>query len=48
MKKCFNWINLRPMCKKDNTINGDNIDMRVYLLQKLKGNYFMKTNAQEG
>ena len=26
MKKCFNWINLRPMYIKDNIIRGDKID----------------------
>ena len=29
MKKCFNWINLRPMYKKDKIIKGDEIDMRL-------------------
>ena len=45
MKKCFNWINLRPMYSKDNIIKGDKIDLRLYLLQEIKGNYFMKLNA---
>ena len=48
MKKFFNWINLRPMYAKDNIIKGDRIDMRLYLLQEIKTNYFMKLNAQEG
>ena len=34
MKKCFNWVNLRPMYVKDNIIKGDKIDMRLYLLQE--------------
>ena len=34
MKKCFNGINRRPMYVKDKIIKGDNIDMRLYLLQK--------------
>ena len=48
MKKCFNWVNLRPMYVKDNTIEVDKIDMRLYLLQEMKGNYFIKSNGQEG
>ena len=42
MKKCSNWINLRPMHVKDNNIKSDKIDMRLYLLQGIKSNYFMK------
>ena len=48
VKKCFNWINFRPMYVKDNIIKGDKIDMRLYLLQEIKGNYFVKLNAKEG
>ena len=40
MKKCFNWVNLRPMYLKDNNVKGDKNDMRLYLLQELKGNFF--------
>ena len=47
MKKCFNWINLRPMYVKDNIVNGDKIDMRLYLVQEIKGKYFMKINVEE-
>ena len=45
MKKCFNWINLRPMNIKDNIFKSDKIDKRLYLSQEMKGNYFMKLNA---
>ena len=48
MRKCFNWINLRPMFVKSNIIEGDEIDMRLSLLQEIKSDYFMKLNAQEG
>ena len=48
MKKCFNWVNLRPMYVKDIIIKGDKIDLRLYLLQEIKGNYFVKLNGQEG
>ena len=47
MKKCCNWINLRPMYIKDNIIEGDKIDMRLYLLQEVKANYFLKLNVEE-
>ena len=48
MKKCFNWINLRPMYATDNIIKGDKIDMRLYLLQKIKSNYLLKLNVKKG
>ena len=38
VKKCFNWVNLRPMYVKDNFIEGDKVDERLYLLQEIKGN----------
>ena len=47
MEKCFNWIKLRPMYVKENSIKGDKIDMRLYLLQEVKSNYFMKLNVEE-
>ena len=45
MYKSTNWINLRPMYIKDNIVKGDKIDMRLYLLQEIKSNYFMKLNV---
>ena len=45
MKKCFNWINLRPMYIKDNFVNGDKIDYHLYLLQQMKSKHFMKLNG---
>ena len=47
MKKCFNWVNLRPMFVKDNVIKGDKIDMRLYLLQEVKAYQFLKLNEEE-
>ena len=44
VKKCFNWVNLRSMYVKDNIIKGDKIDKRLYPLQEIKDNYFMKLN----
>ena len=40
MKKCFNWNDLRPMYFKDNIIEGDKNDMRLYLLNEVKTNFF--------
>ena len=48
MKKCFNWINLRPMYVEDNLIKGDKTDIRLYLLQEIKAYQFIKLNDQEG
>ena len=44
MKKCFHWINLRPMYAKDNILKGDKIDYHLYLLQKVKAKFFLKLN----
>ena len=46
MKKCFNWINLRPMYCSENISKGDKIDHRLYLLQQIKAKYFMKINEK--
>ena len=47
VKKCFNWVNLRPMYLKDNIVRSDKVDLRLYLLQEKKGNYFMKLNGHK-
>ena len=48
MKKCFNWVNLRPMYSNENNSKKAKIDHRFYLLQQIKAKYFMKLNGQEG
>ena len=48
MKKCFNWINLRPMYCSENISKGDKIDNYLYLLHELKAKYFLKLNVQVG
>ena len=48
IKKCFNWINLRPMYVTDNIVKGDKIDYHLYLLQEVKAYQFIKLNDQEG
>ena len=40
--------NLRPMYIKDNIIRGDKIEIRLYLLQEVKANYFLKLNVGKG
>ena len=47
MEKCFNWILLRPIYAKDNTIKGDKIDYHLYLLQQVKVYQFIQLNDQE-
>ena len=46
LKKCFNWVNLRPMYVKDNIIKGDKIDMTLYLLQEVKAKYLLRLNEE--
>ena len=46
MKKCFNWINLKPMYVKESFIKGDKIDHRLYLLQQVKAKYFSKLSEE--
>ena len=46
--KSTNWVNLRTMYMNENLIKGDKIDMRLYLLQEIKSNYFKKLNGQKG
>ena len=45
MKKCFNWINLRPMYSNKNISKGSKIDNRLYLMQEVKAKFFMKLNG---
>ena len=47
MKKCINWINLRPMYSRENNSKNDQIDHYLYLLQEVKAKYFMKLNVEE-
>ena len=44
MKKCFNWINLRPMYCSENISKGSKINHYLYLLQEVKAKYFLKIN----
>ena len=46
LKKCFNWINLRPMYCSENMSKGEKIDMRLYLLQEEKGKNFLRLNEK--
>ena len=42
VKKCFNWVNLRPMYVRNIIFEGDKIDYHLYLLQEMKAKYFFK------
>ena len=39
-KKCFNWVNLRPLRKDKNRSKSNKIDYRQYLFQEIKARYF--------
>ena len=45
MKKCFSWVNLRPMYSNENNSKKAKIDHRLYLLQQIKAKYFLKLNG---
>ena len=45
MKKCFNWVNLRPMFSTDNSSKKAKIDHYLYLCQEVKAKNFMKLNV---
>ena len=47
MKKCFNWINLRPMYCSENISKGSKINHYLYLLQEVKAKYFLKINNDQ-
>ena len=42
MNKSTYWINIRPMYSTENNLKGSKIDHRLYLLEQIKANYFMK------
>ena len=42
LNKSTYWINIRPMYSTENNLKGSKIDHRLYLLQQIKANYFMK------
>ena len=45
MKKCFEWINVRPMYSNDNNLENDKIDNRLYSMQEIKAKIFLKLNV---
>ena len=47
MKKCFNWIHLRPMYSKENNLKNDKIDYYLYLLEEVTAKYFSKLNIDQ-
>ena len=48
MKKCFNWVNLRPMYSNENNSKKAKIDHHLYLCQEVKAKYFLILNDLEG
>ena len=46
VKKCFDWINLRPMYSTKNKLKNVKIDYLLYLLQEVKAYQFMKINEE--
>ena len=47
IKKCFGWVNLRPMYVRENISKGNKTDIWLYVLQEIKARYFRKLNEQE-
>ena len=48
MKKCFGWVNLRPMYVRENRSKGSKVDMWLYTLREIKNRYFLRNlNEQE-
>ena len=45
MKKCFDWVNLRPMYSNENISKNAKIIYRIYLLQQIKAIYSTKLNV---
>ena len=48
VKKTTYWIQLRPVFCSENISKSEEIDHRLYLMQEVKNNYFLKLNGQEG
>ena len=46
VKKCFNWIILRPMSSNDNNLKNDKIDYHLYILQEIKAYQCIKLNEK--
>ena len=46
LKKCFNWINFRPMYFIDNNSKKSKIDPYLYILQEITVKYFLKLNEE--
>jgi hypothetical protein len=42
IKKCFNWVNLRPLLPHKNLTKSNKINIKDYLFQEIKATYFLK------
>ena len=47
-RKCFNWVNPRPMYSNKNNSKKAKIDHYLYLCQEMKANNFLNLYDQEG
>ena len=47
-KKCFNWINLRPMYSNENNTKKAKIELYLYICQDVKAKFFSRLIDQEG
>ena len=47
-KKCFYWVNLRPMFSTENNSKRAKVDHYLYLSQEVEAKYFLKSNVEEG
>ena len=45
-KKSTSWIKLGPMYYSENTPKGSKIEHRLYLMQEIKSQYFLKLNEE--
>ena len=45
MRKCFNWVNLRPMYSNENNLKMAKIDYHLHPLQEVKAKFFLKSNV---
>ena len=48
MKKCFNWINLRPLYSNKSNSKKAKTDHYLYLCREVRAKYFLELNDQEG
>jgi len=40
---CYNWMNIRPLRKDKNRSKSNKVNLREYLFQEIKSNYFLRS-----